>query len=156
MNRSVFFAVLAILIFFTQNVFGDLLSFQQEAERATKILECPKAKITPASSGLGAIYGCIVGSSETVKFFINEGEDAGKVKNVKLMWNDWFVDMGYGKHADKKLPLRSGLRVLDLGCGRAMISIYLAKELGVQVWATDLWITPDHNWSRVVELNEPL
>jgi SAM-dependent methyltransferase len=49
------------------------------------------------------------------------------------------------------LPLRPGMRVLDLGCGRAMTSIYLAKELGVQVWATDLWITPDHNWRRVVE-----
>jgi len=43
------------------------------------------------------------------------------------------------------------MRVLDLGCGRALTSIFLAKEFGVQVWATDLWITPDHNWKRVVE-----
>ena len=49
------------------------------------------------------------------------------------------------------LPLRSGMRVLDLGCGRAMTSIFLAKEFEVQVWATDLWITPDHNWKRVLE-----
>jgi cyclopropane fatty-acyl-phospholipid synthase-like methyltransferase len=49
------------------------------------------------------------------------------------------------------LPLRSGMRVLDLGCGRAMTSIFLAKEFGVQVWAADLWITPDHNWKRVLE-----
>lgn len=49
------------------------------------------------------------------------------------------------------LPLKSGMRVLDLGCGRAMTSIFLAKEFGVQVWATDFWITPDHNWQRALE-----
>jgi len=49
------------------------------------------------------------------------------------------------------LPLAPGMRVLDLGCGRAMTSIFLAKEFGMQVWATDLWISPDHNWKRVVE-----
>ena len=82
------------------------MSFQAEADRATKALSCPRPKITPASSGLGALYscivGCIVGTAETVKFFINEAEGTGHVKNVKLMWNDWFVDTGYGMHADKK------------------------------------------------------
>lgn len=102
MKRLVLVVALAIFLCFAQNVFGGLLSFQEEANRATKALNCSKAKITPASSGLGALYGCIAGSAETVKFFINEAEDAGKVKNVKLMWNDWFVDISYGKHADKK------------------------------------------------------
>ena len=49
------------------------------------------------------------------------------------------------------LPLKSGMRVLDLGCGRAMTSIFLAREFGVQVWATDLWITPDHNRQRALD-----
>jgi SAM-dependent methyltransferase len=44
------------------------------------------------------------------------------------------------------LDLRPGMRVLDLGCGRAMTSIFLAKEFGVRVWAADLWIGPDINW----------
>ena len=102
MNRSVFFVVLAILILFAQSVLGSMSSFQVEASRATKALSCPRPKTTPAGFGLGALYGCIAGSAETVKFFINETEGTGQVKNVKLMWNDWFVDIGYGIHADKK------------------------------------------------------
>jgi SAM-dependent methyltransferase len=47
------------------------------------------------------------------------------------------------------LTLEPGMRVLDLGCGRAISSIFLAKEFGVQVWATDLWISARDNWQRV-------
>jgi cyclopropane fatty-acyl-phospholipid synthase-like methyltransferase len=47
------------------------------------------------------------------------------------------------------MDLRSGQRVLDLGCGRAATSIFLAREFGVQVWATDLWINASDNWSRI-------
>jgi len=36
------------------------------------------------------------------------------------------------------LDLRPGMRVLDLGCGRASSSIFLRREFGVQVWATEL------------------
>src|SRR5262245_46557419 len=34
------------------------------------------------------------------------------------------------------LQLKPGMRVLDLGCGRAASSIFLFREFGVQVWAT--------------------
>ncbi|MCB2204467.1 methyltransferase domain-containing protein [bacterium] len=49
------------------------------------------------------------------------------------------------------MELREGMRVLDLGCGKAASSIFLTKEYGVQVWAGDLWIGPDHNWRRAKE-----
>jgi SAM-dependent methyltransferase len=47
------------------------------------------------------------------------------------------------------MELRPGMRVLDLGCGPAMSSVFLRREFGVQVWATDLWQSPSENLQRV-------
>lgn len=47
------------------------------------------------------------------------------------------------------LDLQPGMRVLDLGCGRAMSSIFLRREFGVQVWATDLWFSASENLQRI-------
>ena len=49
------------------------------------------------------------------------------------------------------LDLKPGMRVLDLGCGRAMSSIFLRREFGVEVWATDLWFSPAENRQRIVD-----
>jgi SAM-dependent methyltransferase len=47
------------------------------------------------------------------------------------------------------LDLRPGMRVLDLGCGRAMSSVFLRREFDVQVWATDLWFNASENLQRI-------
>ncbi len=47
------------------------------------------------------------------------------------------------------LALTPGMRVLDLGCGRAISSTFLAAEFGVRVWAADLWIAPEENLERI-------
>jgi SAM-dependent methyltransferase len=47
------------------------------------------------------------------------------------------------------LDLQSGMRVLDLGCGRATSSIFLRREFGAQVWATDLWFSASENFQRI-------
>ncbi len=47
------------------------------------------------------------------------------------------------------LDLRPGMRVLDLGCGRALSSIFLHREFGVKVWATDLWFSASENLQRI-------
>ena len=49
----------------------------------------------------------------------------------------------------ESLDLRPGMRVLDLGCGRASSSIFLQREFGVEVWATDLWFSPSDNLARI-------
>ena len=47
------------------------------------------------------------------------------------------------------MDLRPGMRVLDLGCGKASSSIFLRREFGVQVWAADLWISAAENILRI-------
>lgn len=47
-----------------------------------------------------------------------------------------------------KHPIEKGTTVLDLGCGKGLTSIFLAKECGVRVFATDLWITATENNQR--------
>lgn len=71
---------------------------------------------------------------------------------------DWQVQNAMGpnplwllERLSERLDLRSGMRVLDLGCGRAATSIFLAREFGVQVCAADLWISPSDNARRVEE-----
>lgn len=51
----------------------------------------------------------------------------------------------------EKMDLKPDMRVLDMGCGRAMSSIFLAKEYGVTVIANDLWISASDNWNRICE-----
>ena len=48
-----------------------------------------------------------------------------------------------------ELVLEPGQRVLDLGCGKAMTSIFLAREFGVEVVAADLWIDAAENAERI-------
>ena len=48
-----------------------------------------------------------------------------------------------------RMRLEPGMRVLDLGCGMATRSIFLAREFDVQVLATDFWIDATGNLARV-------
>lgn len=47
------------------------------------------------------------------------------------------------------MNLRPGMRVLDLGCGRALTSMLLALKYDVQVFAVDLWIPAAENYERI-------
>lgn len=68
----------------------------------------------------------------------------------------WIVENEMGPNAlwltewlCEAMDLRPGMRMLDLGCGKALSSIFLAREFGAQVWATDLWISPTENAERI-------
>lgn len=52
----------------------------------------------------------------------------------------------------EKMDLRPGMRVLDMGCGMGLTSIFLAKEFDVTVFANDLWISPTDNYNRFVQM----
>lgn len=72
----------------------------------------------------------------------------------------WMVDASMGPNPvwqaealSAHMDFRPDMRVLDLGCGNALSSIFLAKEFGVEVWAAELWTSPDDNLRRVTEQN---
>lgn len=51
----------------------------------------------------------------------------------------------------EKYPLGQGKRVLDLGCGKGLTSLFLSKETDANVFATDLWISATENNARFNE-----
>jgi cyclopropane fatty-acyl-phospholipid synthase-like methyltransferase len=70
---------------------------------------------------------------------------------------DWIVARGSGggnallltEWLCERLTLQPGMRVLDLGCGKAMSSIFMHREFGVDVWAADLWFSAEQNLQAV-------
>jgi cyclopropane fatty-acyl-phospholipid synthase-like methyltransferase len=50
------------------------------------------------------------------------------------------------------MPLEPGMRVVDLGCGHAISSIFLAREFGVTVWAVDRGVDPTENYARIAAM----
>ncbi|MBC3805233.1 methyltransferase [Acetobacterium fimetarium] len=52
----------------------------------------------------------------------------------------------------QSVELTKEMRVLDLGCGMGLTSIFLAKEYGVQTFAVDLWITATDNYKRFLQM----
>ena len=72
---------------------------------------------------------------------------------------EWIAENTMGPHVlwlteslSEVMGLMPGMRVLDMGCGKAISSLFLAKEFDLQVWATDLWIEPRENLERICDL----
>ncbi|NND99350.1 MAG: class I SAM-dependent methyltransferase [Pirellulaceae bacterium] len=70
----------------------------------------------------------------------------------------WLIDGCYGANPlwlaewlCRDASLRPGMNVLDLGCGRAKSSVFLARDFRVKVWAADIWNKPTDNWHRICE-----
>lgn len=74
-----------------------------------------------------------------------------------MKWNQQFLKenmMGpnavrIAQELTETLPLKPGMRVMDLGCGRGLTSIFLAQTFQVEVFAVDLWISASDNLSRI-------
>jgi cyclopropane fatty-acyl-phospholipid synthase-like methyltransferase len=73
---------------------------------------------------------------------------------------DWVAENALGENAlcqteslARHLPFQAGMRVLDLGCGKATSSIFLAREFGVEVWALDKDVSPSENRQRATALD---
>ena len=69
---------------------------------------------------------------------------------------DWMVHNSMGPNViwltealTGVMTLEPGMRVLDMECGKAISSIFLAKDFGVEVWAAHLCVKPTENWERI-------
>jgi ubiquinone/menaquinone biosynthesis C-methylase UbiE len=74
--------------------------------------------------------------------------------------SQWIVNNQMGSHClwltetlIKNMSLKPGMRILDIGCVKALSSIFLAKEFGVNVCAFDLKVNASDNWERIKEAN---
>jgi SAM-dependent methyltransferase len=83
---------------------------------------------------------------------------AGRFPRASRYHPDWVIKNSMGSNVlwlaewlTAVMDLKPGMRVLDLGCGRAASSVFLAREFGVQVWATDLWISASENLLRIAD-----
>jgi cyclopropane fatty-acyl-phospholipid synthase-like methyltransferase len=66
---------------------------------------------------------------------------AGASGGANALWlTEWLAEA---------IELRPNIRILDLGCGRAMSSVFLHREFGAQVWAVDLWHSASENLERI-------
>ena len=52
----------------------------------------------------------------------------------------------------ENVKLKKGMKILDLGCGKGLTSIYLAKEYKATVYAVDLWVSATDNYKRFQEM----
>jgi hypothetical protein len=89
-------------IFLSTPAIAGFQSFESEADSITNLIKCRSPKITK-TDGFPDLYGCIFPGAEVLKVFINAADDNTGVENIKVMWNDWTKDTGYGVHTDKEI-----------------------------------------------------
>jgi cyclopropane fatty-acyl-phospholipid synthase-like methyltransferase len=87
--------------------------------------------------------------------------DVGRYPRSSRYDPAWLVENMMGpnplwlmEHLTDRFTLEAGQRVMDLGCGTGLTSIFLAREFDVRVHAVDLWISADENWPRIREAGE--
>ncbi|THV12369.1 hypothetical protein [Rhizobium rhizophilum] len=99
--KYTYVALTAAILASTPAIAADFSSFEAETEAVSNTIKCPLPKVTKIS-GMPDLWGCILPGAEVVKVFVNAA-DGGRVENVKIMWNDWTRDTGYGLHTDKAM-----------------------------------------------------
>lgn len=79
----------------------------------------------------------------TDKFMTND-------KNVEFLKNTMMGPnaMRLSEELSSHLNISENMRVLDLGCGCGLSTLFLVKKYGVSVFAADLWISPTENYER--------
>lgn len=87
------------------------------------------------------------GKADNMNFYKTEKYDKDFLKENMMGPNSMMIL----EELLNEVPLKAGMRVLDLGCGNGLTSVFLAKEYGVQVFALDLWISATDNYRRFLK-----
>ena len=109
-------------------------AFESYRERIRNNFDCIESKTTPGSEafGMGRLYGCVGGNARTVKMFVNEDpNNPGKIANIKLMWNEWTKDNGYGLTADKdkaKVWARKAAHMFAPAQSDEIVNTFMGKQ----------------------------
>jgi SAM-dependent methyltransferase len=84
-----------------------------------------------------------------------ENDDMKEYPKTAKYDEHWIAENWMGPHPlwlleelCKNMELKPGMRMLDMGCGKGLTSVFLAKEYGVTVFANDLWIPATENLKR--------
>lgn len=56
--------------------------------------------------------------------------------------------MRLSEELSSHLTINEDMRILDLGCGSGLSTLFLVKKYGASVFAADLWISPTENHAR--------
>lgn len=80
--------------------------------------------------------------------FISNDKNAEFLKASMMGPNAMRISEEMASH----LNINERMRVLDLGCGCGLSSLFLAKKYGATVVAADLWISPTENYERFKSL----
>lgn len=81
--------------------------------------------------------------SEKYTEYFNENYLMGP-NSIRLL-DELFIKYPLGFSKDKV--------ILDLGCGKGLTSLFIARETGASVYANDLWIEAEENNQRFLEWN---
>lgn len=129
-------------------------SFDNEVAAIVELTHCTRGKVT-RTSGQPDLWGCVALGAEVLKLFVNERQDGG-VANVKLMWNDWTRDVGYGVHTDSRLAMAWASAFATRYAPHAVTDIMVAFEgdRSVTIHGEDYVV--DYSYDRGPAIDERL
>jgi len=80
--------------------------------------------------------------------FMSNSENAELLKATMMGPNA----MRVAEELASYLNIDGSMRILDLGCGCGLSTLFLVKKYGASVFAADLWISPTENYERFVSM----
>jgi hypothetical protein len=94
--------VLVMLIVPVDSFAQGFQAYSQEVSFIKMMLDCPEEKAVPPMNGFGALYICTIGDEKTVKLYVSENPDSGRVQNIGMIWRDWKTNSGGEIQSDLK------------------------------------------------------